>query len=237
MKNMNYAMILFFLTKISIAHGESVFESFVYQETPTQIDDIFQKAIDSSTSLDKQENSGFVPFKANLKSVGNLDTKFEAVSPEKKIQVSPDFENTGPEVEDRVLTDAQKNSQKIFEERLKEDNRKQKILMALQEQEYLEMRQKVWKAFEEKVDRVGEKRDFSPVKRQKARQAQSLLEQLQALKSALLEKDKLASDLADKLSKINTQRIIAAQPLQMQKITKRSLSGAVNIKTKSGNAP
>jgi chromosome segregation ATPase len=243
MKTMRYAIILFLLARIFVVDVIASFEQFVYEDNPSEVIENFNNAFqvaDSSNSFDKQEESedvaDFIVHKKEADSIGKLETGFEAEKIAKTNMVSHDFQSTGPEVEDRILTDIQKNSQKILEERLKEDSRKQHMLAILQEQEYLKMQQKVWKTFKEKADGIRPKRYFSPEKEQKAVQTQSLLQQLQSSKNALLEKDKQANELADKLAKINAQRITIAQRLQVQKAARRSLSDAVNSKTQQGKA-
>lgn len=235
MKTIRYVTILMTLVHFVVVDVIASFEPFFYEDSPSEVGENFQntfEAMESSSALNTQEDSNF---KENG-SAGNLSTGFEVQDVEKAKEVSTDFQSTGPEVEDRVLTDIQKKSQKILEERLAEDSRKQQMLMLLQEQEYLKMQQKIWKTFEAKANRFGQKQKSSSLQQQRLSQAQSLLGQLQASKNALLEKDKLANDLALKLAKINAQRIATAQRLQVQKAARRSLSGSADSKTKQGSA-
>jgi|GEM_PF-4825779 len=243
MKMIHSLIVLFLSTNLFVTYGGAAFEPFVYQDTPFEIDDNFEKTVQakdfSNYSDAAHRDEGFIPLKQNGEVVEKIDTGVEDFQHEKIVQVkevSPDFKSTGSEAQDRILTDAQKKAQKIFEERLAEDNRKLKILISMQEQEYLKMRQKVWKTFEAKADAAGQKQDFSLVKQQQVEQAQSLLQKLQASKSALLEKEKLANELANQLAKINAHRTIAAQRLQIQKTVRRSLARSVDPKTKQGNA-
>lgn len=239
MKTIRYVAILMTLVHFVVVDVIASFEPFFYEDSPSEVGENFQntfEAMESSSALNPQEDSNFIVLKKENGSAGNLSTGFEVQDLEKAKEVSTDFQSTGPEVEDRVLTDIQKKSQKILEERLAEDSRKQQMLMLLQEQEYLKMQQKIWKTFEAKANRFGQKQKSSSLQQQRLSQAQSLLGQLQASKNALLEKDKLANDLALKLAKINAQRIATAQRLQVQKAARRSLSGSADSKTKQGSA-
>lgn len=243
MKTISYPIILLLLAKIFVVDLIASFEPFVYEDNPSEIVESLHSAFqttDFSNSFDTKEEredvTDFIAHKKESESLSTLATEFEAEKIAKSKIVSNDFQSTGPEIEDRILTDIQKKSQKILEERLNEDSRKQHMLAILQEQEYLKMQQKVWKNFKVKADGIRQKRYSSPEKEQKAIQAQSLLQQLQTAKNALFEKDKLANDLTDKLAKINAQRINTAQRLQVQRAIRRSLSGAVNQKTQQGSA-